>query len=237
LFLNVRLGGCSLALFLFAKMCFFPLFGHLGNKPHFQSLLQSLVHYISSGSLAADQRAGFIVINKLVSIWLPATADSAQAGSPPIEPPTEGFDRFVYDNVVKLCFDIPLRKDFDTADAEATRVRFLHFCLAPCFFVVDKLDDVEQVMGEMATFLKTLQSRRGSEFLHFMANVFLPSINCPPETAQLLLNELVQSPECVCSQLHFGSMNSLISCVGAFSGRQYKKPFIAFLESARQAAA
>jgi exportin-T len=50
-------------------------------------------------------------------------------------------------------------------------------------------------MGEMAIFLKTLHSRRGSEFLHFMANVFLPSINCPPETAQLLLNELVQAPE------------------------------------------
>jgi exportin-T len=97
----------------------------LGNKPHFQSLLQSIVHYIGSDSLLGDQRAGFIVINKLVSLWLPSTPDCAQAGAPTIEPPVDGFEKFLYDNVVKLCFDIPLRKDFDLGgDAQSFQVGF-----------------------------------------------------------------------------------------------------------------
>ena len=44
----------------------------------------------------------------------------------------------------------------------------------------------------MTSIQKTLYSKQGNEFLEYMNNVFLPSLQCPPETAQTYCQALQQ---------------------------------------------
>lgn len=95
------------------------------NKEHLESILQSVTHYIANDSLAPDQRFGFIVLNKLLNLWVtpfrPATAPAPAVPLPPS--PVPGFEQFLYNNAVKLCFEVPLKPSFDYSDAQSYQVR------------------------------------------------------------------------------------------------------------------
>lgn len=97
------------------------------NKAHLPSILQSITHYISHDALAPDQRYGFGVLNKLVALWLePYRAPTA----PPVVPapppsPVPGFERFLYEEAVKVCFEVPLQPDFDYSDAQSFQVSWV----------------------------------------------------------------------------------------------------------------
>lgn len=97
------------------------------NKPHLQGVLQSITHYIANDSLAPDQRFGFLVLNKFLTLWVtPYRAPTAPAlanGAPPS--PVPGFEQFLYTNAVKLCFEVPLKADFDYSDAQSYQVSIL----------------------------------------------------------------------------------------------------------------
>lgn len=92
-----------------------------------QSILQSITHYIANDSLAPDQRYGFGVLNKLLLIWVdqyrPPTAPPLANGTAPPPSPVPGFERFLYEQAVKLCFEVPLKADFDYSDAQSFQVR------------------------------------------------------------------------------------------------------------------
>lgn len=94
------------------------------NKGNLQDILQSITHYIANDSLAPDQRFGFIVLNKLLGLWVeqyrPATAPALTNGAPPS--PVPGFEQFLYSNAVKLCFEVPLKPSFDYSDAQSFQV-------------------------------------------------------------------------------------------------------------------
>lgn len=98
-------------------------------------ILQSVTHYIGNDSLPADQKAGFIVLNKLVSLWVtshPSTIAITPLNATPAVSPVPGFEQFLYSEAVKLCFEIPLRRDFDFNDAQSSQVchrRFFLFVL------------------------------------------------------------------------------------------------------------
>lgn len=95
------------------------------NKAHLQSILQSITHYIATDSLAPDQRYGFGVLNKLLQMWLetyrPPTAPPVANGAPPS--PVPGFEQFLYERAVPLCFQLPLKPEFDYSDAQSFQVR------------------------------------------------------------------------------------------------------------------
>ena len=97
------------------------------NKDHLQSILQSITHYIANDSLAPDQRYGFGVLNKLLLIWVdqyrPPTAPPLANGTAPPPSPVPGFERFLYEQAVKLCFEVPLKAEFDYSDAQSFQVR------------------------------------------------------------------------------------------------------------------
>ncbi|GAA5960825.1 hypothetical protein JCM21900_002296 [Sporobolomyces salmonicolor] len=141
------------------------------NKAHLQSILQSITHYIATDSLAADQRYGFGVLNKLIQIWVEPYSPSGNATAP-APSPVPGFEQFLYQNVVKLCFEVPMRADFDYSDAQSF-----------------------QVIGEIANLLKLLVQKRGAEFVEFMTTQFFPSIQCPPEASQAFMTALQEAPD------------------------------------------
>ncbi|GJN94034.1 hypothetical protein Rhopal_007097-T1 [Rhodotorula paludigena] len=146
------------------------------NKAHLQSILQSITHYISTDSLAPDQRHGFGVLNKLLQLWVepyrPPTAPPLANGTAPPPSPVPGFERFLYENAVKICFEVPLKPDFDYSDAQSF-----------------------QVIGEIANFLKALLQKRGNEFVEFLTTQFFPSISCPPETSAQFMTALQEAPD------------------------------------------
>lgn len=151
------------------------LFDHVTeNKTHLQDILTSVPHYISHDSLAPDQRFGFIVLNKLLGLWVepyrPSTAPPLAVPLPPS--PVPGFEQFLYNSVVQVCFEVPLKKDFDYGDAQSF-----------------------QVIGEISNFLKALLQKRGVEFSDFMTTTLLPSIQCPPEAGATFMTALIEAPE------------------------------------------
>jgi len=47
--------------------------------------------------------------------------------------------------------------------------------------------DPIQVLNEVGNLLQGIVKARGDEAVHHIQNVFLPSQNCPPDTAQVLV--------------------------------------------------
>ncbi|GAA6017846.1 hypothetical protein JCM10207_003473 [Rhodosporidiobolus poonsookiae] len=146
------------------------------NKAHLQSILQSIIHYISTDSLAPDQRYGFMVLNKLVLLWVEPyrapTAPPLANGTAPPPSPVPGFERFLYQEAVKLCFEVPMRVEFDYSDAQSV-----------------------QVIGEIAQLLKSLLQKRANEFVDFMQAQFFPSIACPAEASAPFMSALQEAPD------------------------------------------
>ncbi|GAA5834356.1 hypothetical protein JCM11251_007967 [Rhodosporidiobolus azoricus] len=144
------------------------------NKAQLPSILTSIIHYISNDSLAPDQRYGFGVLNKLVLLWVePYRVPTAPPLNPPPQPsPVPGFEQFLYQNAVKACFEVPMKPDFDYADAQSV-----------------------SVIGEIALFLKTLLQKRAQEFVEFMTTQFFPSIGCPPEKSGPFMTALQEAPD------------------------------------------
>ncbi|GAA6052810.1 hypothetical protein JCM3770_006263 [Rhodotorula araucariae] len=141
------------------------------NKAHLPSVLQSITHYVSHDALAPDQRYGFGVLNKFLQLWVEPAA--AAAGAPAAPPsPVPGFERFLYDEAVKVCFEVPLQAGFDYSDAQSF-----------------------QVIGEIAVLLKALLQKRGNEFVEFMTQQFFPSISCPPEASAQFMTALQEAPD------------------------------------------
>ena len=147
-------------------------------------MLASIVHYITADEpLLPDIRQGVAVINKLVGLWVPGgavklkvTANGAAATgvAATSDSPVPEFGQFVYGQVVPLAFTTPMLKRFDYADAQAY-----------------------QVIGEFCVLLKSLQAKRGNEFVQHLTSTVLPAAGCPEAAAQPMLKALTEAPECV----------------------------------------
>lgn len=92
-----------------------------GNTPRLEQLLGSVPHYISNGALLMDQKVGLAVINRLVQTWVPSS--TATNGASEFTLPQ--FKDFVYERIVPLGLQLPVRQDFDYSDAQAYQVRCL----------------------------------------------------------------------------------------------------------------
>lgn len=86
-------------------------------------MLKSVVHYISNDSLAIDQKFGFLVLEKFLALWVVPTVPVVKPGVVAItSSPVPGFEQFLYNSVVGICFEIPLKKNFDFEDAQSFQV-------------------------------------------------------------------------------------------------------------------
>ncbi|KAG0141009.1 hypothetical protein CROQUDRAFT_52387 [Cronartium quercuum f. sp. fusiforme G11] len=128
------------------------------NLCHLESILQTITQQVGSeDALPSDLRLGIGVLHRLASTWL----KPCQSTEPS---PVPGFERFLYDHVIPLCFSLPTRSKFDWSDAESYLI-----------------------LGEIANLLHILITIRGDEFDQFMIGAFFPSIACPPEKGQLFI--------------------------------------------------
>ncbi|SGY86016.1 BQ5605_C009g05795 [Microbotryum silenes-dioicae] len=154
------------------------------NQSSLSSILSSVTHYIAlDNAQISDQRFGFIVLNKLLSLWVvspPVPATNASSGQPNTavlvmeESPVPGFETFLYSSAIPMCLQVPLRPNFDLLDAQSF-----------------------QMMGEIASLLKGLYLKRGDEFTQFMMGEYLPTTNgwWPQGAAEEILNEITNATD------------------------------------------
>lgn len=134
------------------------------------------------------------MLNKLVSLWVEPKTITAKNGAA-LPSPVPGFEQFLYSSAVKLCFEVPLQSNFDFGDAQSFQVS-AGFTEMVSEASQDEADIIfQQVLGEMANFLKALLQKRTTEFTEFMQTTFFPSIQCPPEAAQAFMTALQEAPE------------------------------------------
>lgn len=73
--------------------------------------------------MAQDQKLGFQLLNRLVQLWVPAVDKPAGAVNGVGSTPVPGFEQFLYENALKMCFELPMQKTFDFSDAVSFMVR------------------------------------------------------------------------------------------------------------------
>lgn len=71
-----------------------------------------------------------------------------------------GFEQFAYTAALPLVFQVPSKPSFDMTDAQS-----------------------QLVLNELAAMLRTLYQVRGDEFVQYLTGVYLPGVQCPPELA------------------------------------------------------
>ena len=122
------------------------------NQGQLQTLLQSIVYYAGNASDKICQRAAVGALGNIVFKW----------GST-----MQGFETFIYENMVPLVYETPARSDFDLSDAQS-----------------------QQVVGELAGLIKKIYATRGEDLINYLVNIYFPRINCPPELAQEMAGTL-----------------------------------------------
>ena len=80
--------------------------------------MSSIPHYVGNGALLMDQKVGLAVINRLVQTWVPSTTATNGAA----ESSLPQFKDFVYERIIPLGLQLPVRQDFDYSDAQSYQV-------------------------------------------------------------------------------------------------------------------
>ena len=84
--------------------------------------------------------------------------------------PLPGFDKFIYETLLRTLFEIPLKDGFDAADGQT-----------------------QVVFAEMAALHKTILIVQGLEYVDYLKS-YLHSIQCPANVSEMFADALVQLP-------------------------------------------
>ncbi|CAJ0829023.1 14246_t:CDS:10 [Entrophospora sp. SA101] len=138
------------------------------NKPNLENILQSVIHYASDTSEISSLKISFNILSRAISLWgvnpsqitqdITTTAtvtttnnSSNDAFSRTLESqPLPGFERFMYEHILRVCFELPMKQSFDVADGQSS-----------------------VVLGEISNMIKTMYTLRGNEFLEYTRNIWL----------------------------------------------------------------
>ncbi|EGF81201.1 hypothetical protein BATDEDRAFT_87454 [Batrachochytrium dendrobatidis JAM81] len=165
------------------------------NVAHLSTTLMSIMLCLDENSDVTVHKLVFSLFSKMVYCWAgddiqsSANAGTQQSGShasdghivkPPVvgaargrdatlkRTPLNGFNQFVFENILPIMFELPLRQSFNPADGQAL-----------------------VLLGEIASLHKVCVEVLGAEYVDFIAKNYLPSRGCPPETAQLFATNLL----------------------------------------------
>ncbi|KAI8984344.1 armadillo-type protein [Mycotypha africana] len=154
------------------------------NLEHLNTILQTFLHFAKDNSDPTTQKMSFGVFLKTVNSWATHTAATAPGTN---SPSVTGFDQFVYNELLPITFSVPMSSAFNLADGQSILV-----------------------FGEMTSIQKAMYSKQGADYLEYMKNIYLPSIQCPPETAERYCQAIQQT-----------------------DSRQFKKYFQSFITEAK----
>ncbi|CAJ0843123.1 8296_t:CDS:10 [Entrophospora sp. SA101] len=108
------------------------------NKPNLENILQSVIHYASDTSEISSLKISFNILSRAISLWgvnpsqitqdITTTAtvtttnnSSNDAFSRTLESqPLPGFERFMYEHILRVCFELPMKQSFDVADGQSS---------------------------------------------------------------------------------------------------------------------
>ncbi|KAF9345126.1 pre-tRNA nuclear export protein [Mortierella sp. AD094] len=155
------------------------------NGQHLSLILQSVLHYAQDITDVPVSRMAFGILLKAVNTWgsqgesaggaSATNGDNATAngggmtenGATKAEAP--GFYQFMYEHIVRITFEVPMKPNFDLQDGQSMLV-----------------------LGEIAGLQKAMALKQGDVFLTYLSQVYLPSINCPGDLAQEYVQALRQ---------------------------------------------
>ncbi|KAG9322841.1 hypothetical protein KVV02_008784 [Mortierella alpina] len=180
------------------------------NGQHLNLILQSVLHYAQDMTDVPVSRMAFGILLKAVNSWGSQGESSASAiasstssaslangaktttnGSGSIENieklEAPGFYQFMYEHILRITFEVPMKPTFDLQDGQSVLV-----------------------VGEIAGLQKAMAVKQGAVFLNYLSQVYLPSMNCPPDLAQEYVQALQQ-----------------------LEAKQFKKYFQAFIQKSR----
>ncbi|KAG0225933.1 pre-tRNA nuclear export protein [Mortierella sp. GBA43] len=169
------------------------------NGQHLSLILQSVLHYAQDMSDVPVSRMAFGILLRAVNSWgsqgdnsgviSPVNGSKSGSVSPDFSERLEapGFYQFMYEHILRITFEVPMKPTFDLQDGQSVLV-----------------------LGEIAGLQKAMAQKQGDVFLSYLSQVYLPSINCPPELAQEYIQALQQ-----------------------LDAKQFKKYFQAFVQKSR----
>ncbi|KAF9425612.1 pre-tRNA nuclear export protein [Entomortierella beljakovae] len=149
------------------------------NGQHLNLILQSVLHYAQDMTDVPVSRMAFGILLKAVNSWggqgesAGANGASAANGNPSgngegkLEAP--GFYQFMYEHILRITFEVPMKPNFDLQDGQSVLV-----------------------LGEIAGLQKAIAVKQGDAFLNYLSQVYLPSIQCPAELAREYVQALGQ---------------------------------------------
>ncbi|CAB4426788.1 unnamed protein product [Rhizophagus irregularis] len=121
------------------------------NQPRLESILQSVVHYASDPADVPSARTAFNILSKTLVLWGGPIQSSTNNTSTNSGRPLPGFEQFMYDHILRICFEVPMKPEFCITDGQSNLI-----------------------LNEISSILKTMYSLRGHELLDYLRRVWLP---------------------------------------------------------------
>lgn len=145
-------------------------------------ILQSVLHYAQDLSDVPVCRMAFGILLKAVNSWgsqgeTPGSTVTPLAngkgpmanGTPKSKLEAPGFYQFMYEHILRITFEVPMKSNFDLTDGQSMLV-----------------------LGEISGLQKAMCLKQGEGFLNYLSQVYLPSMSCPPDLAQEYCQALQQ---------------------------------------------
>lgn len=161
----------------------------------------------------------FGILLKTVNAWGGSAQQPNQASATEnsgLGQPLPGFEQFMFENIVRVCFEVPMKQSFNLSDGQTVAVslyrpfpsrtlRILSFSysrissetlflffLRISSYIAPSHCHSQQVFGEISGILKAIYTKQGARFIEYMGGVYLPSIQCPQNMSEEYLHALQQ---------------------------------------------
>ena len=156
----------------------------IGNLASLPSTLQFLISSTMDLNDLQSQKIACAVLVKAVNAWgqdpetaVPSSPEEKPKKStgattkPPQQkkqkPPLAGFDRFIYESLVPMLFEIPYKRSFNLADGQT--IVFL---------------------TEIGALHRVIYHAQGSKYLNYLHTVAFPSLNISPEASERFISSI-----------------------------------------------
>ncbi|KAF2069462.1 hypothetical protein CYY_009217 [Polysphondylium violaceum] len=135
----------------------------------FEQILATIINGCQSTSSEPIQKVSFLIIKRLIE-------DLGPGGNHMVP----GFQKVIYDQIIPICFQIPLSDTFNLSELVSV-----------------------QILGEIGKILKIITSKYNDEFLNYMASVLLPTLSLSNDQIQQFVKLLLPATPIKEFQEHF----------------------------------